>query len=243
MPTVGCEADAIAFTEETTQQQGTVYNPTNMAYDDIGNYSLSTVDDISSIDVKKVQYEHCFVLEKGQRVRVIHTVKRMGSDQSWKLMEIEVHREKYDCKYTGRRELAGCGGGMDLFAVSTPVDIQQEIMKRRGDNASVVWKEQCGVRFTQENGGTGEHIENSQQLQPSPITAATVISDAIDSNAYQVVGLPLKVFSIACMDGNDAELIAGVVLNNDDNLSMRVSRQNVAGGVVVERELLHLSSV
>jgi hypothetical protein len=40
-----------------------------------------------------------------QRLRVIHTLKPLGS--SWSLSEIEVHKESWDADYNGGKELRG----------------------------------------------------------------------------------------------------------------------------------------
>ena len=122
MPTVGCEADAVAFTEEQAANAVIIPPPTpTAAFTAQGDYSiLLTFDDQDM----KGRSEHCFSIgvdarERRQRVRIVQNLQRMGPDKKWKVASLEVHKERWDQPYNRRRELGGCGGGMDPFATET----------------------------------------------------------------------------------------------------------------------------
>ena len=118
MPTVGCEADAIAFTEDGQQLFPADGGSNTIAAD--GSYSTGPLD-LSSTD-HTAAFQHCLGLGQGQRIRVVHKLQRMGTETCWRVAEIEVHREQWDGPWTGKLELSGCGGGMDGFAQSPALD-------------------------------------------------------------------------------------------------------------------------
>lgn len=143
MPTVGCEADAIAFTEEDASSSSSSNSSDasssdagsgqELLYSADGSYSLglALLPAISKDDgPSKFQVEHCFALPTAStataadsssgssrmRVKVVQQFRRDWSTGAWKLDGVDLHREKFDGPYTGKRELAGCGGGQPGIA-------------------------------------------------------------------------------------------------------------------------------
>ena len=134
MPTVGCEADAIAFTEDGQTNR--------FIYSNCGLATQAPTEDVlvneSAFDCKA---EHILTLNEGSRIRFIHLLKRMGPERKWKVNSVEMYVEKRDGPYTGRRELAGCGGGMDPFAkteaMADPVDTVSKFSQDLGKKVSI----------------------------------------------------------------------------------------------------------
>ena len=212
MPTVGCEADAIAFTED----QLAVFTPSTAAITPEGGYTWATVDDISPKDIFKASYEHCFPLTTGQRIRIVHNLKRMGSDSIWKVLSVEIHRERRDGPHTGRRELAGCGGGMDPISQIPALEVAIEL--------SGEWRA-SGMRFVPGNGGS---------MEASEIESTTMVLVGFET----LIGLPLGAWSAVRLDGDTGELISGVVLEDG---RVKLAKQNIIGGKVESAELLVLT--
>ena len=99
MPTVGCEADAIAFTEEKGASSWD-----NSVVTEHGLATKSPGDAISKEDAFDCAAEHIVPLpEDGMRIRIVHLLKRMGPEREWRVQGIEMYLEKRDGPYTGRR--------------------------------------------------------------------------------------------------------------------------------------------
>jgi len=150
MPTVGCEADAIAFTEDG-QTNSFIFSNCGLATQ---NPTEDLLLNESAFDCKA---EHILTLDEGSRIRFIHLLKRMGPERKWKINSIEIYVEKRDGPYTGRRELAGCGGGMDPFAkteamadpVGTVSRFSQDLGKKMGSCDTIIGLPQnCWTSFT-----------------------------------------------------------------------------------------------
>jgi hypothetical protein len=129
MPTVGCEADAIAFTEEATSSSSSSAADSASAAASSGNdLLLAEADGSYSIGplvaltgdstTTRFHVEHCFMLPvtstsatsssssstEKLRVKVVQKFRKNWAVQgAWKLDEIDLHREKYDGPYTGER--------------------------------------------------------------------------------------------------------------------------------------------
>lgn len=199
MPTVGCEADAIAFTEEAD----VIFPLSSGGTSEDGSYCLAPVD-LTSGSVQKSSVEYCFALNDNKRVRVVQILKRMGSDQRWQLSTIEVHSERYDGEYNGRRELAGCGGGMDPFAIESPKAECSEIM-------DPAWR--CtGSRLILNPGGD---VPSKELITNEPLVV----------DIQKVVCLPLKVWSYADISADGSahcKCAAGILLEDGHMLLGRV---------------------
>ncbi|KAH7618930.1 hypothetical protein NADE_005778 [Nannochloris sp. 'desiccata'] len=218
MPTVGCEADAVAFTEDLQA----MFTPGGAAITALGGYSTGPFADLSSKDLFKAQSEHCFPLEAaGQRIRIVHNFKRMGPEGVWKVLSVEVHRERRDGPHNGRRELAGCGGGMDTFS-QTPV---VEISSLKG-----MWKVIEGFRHVAVDG---------QQDAKVGYTAGVDTSTRIDiASLPGLIGLRLGAWSSAQIVGDaDVEIVAGLLLPNG---KMKAVRQSIKNGKLNTTELMTL---
>lgn len=106
MPTVGCEADAIAFTENAGQLFSTALGaqPATVAPD--GAYSAGPAD-ISSPDLRKAAFEHCLALpaldlqQQRMRLRVVQQLRRQAGCGAWQLDSVELHLERCDGRAGG----------------------------------------------------------------------------------------------------------------------------------------------
>lgn len=197
MPTVGCEADAIAFNEEAD----VVFPSRSAAFSDTGSYCFAPID-INSASLQKANIEYCFALPTNKRVRVVQTLRRMGSQQRWQVSTIEVHHERYEGEYTGRRELAGCGGGMDPFATESP---KLDCSELEGNWIG------SGCRLVLNPGGDGQ---SKVSVKDKPV---------VISNIDKIVCLPLRVWSCADMSAEGSGLCnftAGIWLEGCNNMLM-----------------------
>jgi hypothetical protein len=214
MPTVGCEADAIAFTEDQQEAFGRESSDALVTTD--GGYTVAPVG-LKDTGVHTASIEHCFpMISPGQRTRVVHRLKRMGREQSWTLSDVEIHRERRDGPYNGRRELAGCGGGMPAFAMTAALDVA-------GLNGE--WHAR-GVRLLRRDDGSMERIGVEITEWKLPLVDAIVV-------------FPLGVWMAAAVTECGGEFMAGVVMEGDASRA-RVSRQRIENGVLREAELLAL---
>jgi len=212
MPTVGCEADAVAFTEDLQA----MFTPGGAAITAEGAYSTGPSANLSSKEVFKAQSEHCFPLETpDQRIRIVHNFKRMGIEGVWKVFSVEVHSERLDGPFNGRRELTGCGGGMDPFS-QTPV-VETETLKG-------MWKVVEGFR----------HVAGDNQQVTDIDTSASIDIASLPG----LTGLPLNAWSSAQIVGDaDVEIEAGVLLATG---KMKAVRQSIKDGKLSSTDLLTL---
>eukprot|EP00891_Asterochloris_glomerata_P004081 jgi/Astpho2/4081/Aster-x0190 len=122
MPTVGCEADAQAFTEDSRTALRSMQHPdedkTVLA---CGCYSAGPRNLGAAGD--QARFEHCLMINDGERVRIVQELKQDRG--AWKASTVEVHHEKYEEPYTGRNELSGCGGGMSNFGAKPALEQDQ----------------------------------------------------------------------------------------------------------------------
>ena len=122
MPTVGCEADAIAFTENSCSGFD-ITNP-DFFFSGQGLSTCAPGACMSNDSVFDCKFDHIITLSEDKRMRFVHLMKRMGAERQWKVQGIEVHLEKRDGPFTGKRELSGCGGGMNGFAMNESLDVE-----------------------------------------------------------------------------------------------------------------------
>jgi len=114
MPTVGCEADAQTFHEETRRLLESTDEATQHAILSSGSYI--TVSSLDLSDQTKLRLEHCLVTAEKKRIRLVQHVTAAGPSDPWQLSGVEVHHEYFDGPYNGGASLSGCGGGMSNFA-------------------------------------------------------------------------------------------------------------------------------
>ncbi|KAF5840499.1 hypothetical protein DUNSADRAFT_16590 [Dunaliella salina] len=131
MPTVGCEADAVAFTEEAQCTDGGL-----CAVAPDGGYVAGPLQ----LDAEdgRARVEFCLPFapvaqqqgqqmeeQKRERVRVVTRLQVNWLSKRWELGRVEVHKERYDGPFKGQIDLCGCGGGMPGFSQSEPVSHEQ----------------------------------------------------------------------------------------------------------------------
>ena len=221
MPTVGCEADAIAFTEEVPEDL--ILGNSNAFYSSDGLATQSpglVMADEKSFDCKA---EHILSLENDRRIRMVHLLKKMGPERQWRVQGIEVHVEKKDSEYHGRRELTGCGGGMDPFAKTERLSMDE-------------------VATTFE---TGRSIASGFQLDGTIVSGDSWDFRASVAEGMTVVGLPKQCWTaFSCRQGEDGRvalrILAGAL--EDDGKSMVVASQSSLDGVIAEAALLKVTA-
>eukprot|EP00889_Picochlorum_renovo_P000492 jgi/Picre1/27522/NNA_000489.t1 len=92
MPTVGCEADAIAFTEEARRDFG--FDCKNCVFEERGLATRSPGDAIADEKSFDCKAEHILTIGQGERIRMVHLLKRMGPEREWRVQGVEVYVEK-----------------------------------------------------------------------------------------------------------------------------------------------------
>jgi hypothetical protein len=129
MPTVGCEADAVAFTEDRQAIFWGAASEASLTED--GGYNCGPAADAftNRNEICSAAMEACIPLfrDPKERVRIIHILKRFNGHSPWSVSAIEVHKERWDGPYSGKRELSGCGGGMNGFSQHTKLSVQEKL--------------------------------------------------------------------------------------------------------------------
>lgn len=214
MPTVGCEADAVAFTEEkgATTWENSVISIHGLA-------TKSPGVSISQVDAFDCTAEHIIPLEDDKRIRIVHLLKKMGPERQWRVQGIEIYFEKRDGPYTGRRELAGCGGGLDPFATTEPTPLESLSMFTADTSKA------HGVRFVTDS-------------RTDIIDTPWGFLDNVDPSTF--VGLPKNcwtTFSCETHDGETSIFLQTGVLSSDGT-SMTLVQQKSINGILCNAELL-----
>lgn len=228
MPTVGCEADAVAFTEEAS----TVAAPSG---DGSTAEALVTLPDGSysagpaSFDAKeasKLRFEACFAMPglstegtlqhsstaggtngspPRYRIKVAQNLQRNWMDGSWRLASVELHREKYDGPFTGRKELAGCGGGQPAIS-KLPAAADEQLQGS--------WAPHPGAASEAARGGAGA-------AAAGPTAGGSAI----------ITKLPLGAWSVVRVDGaGDLVVEAGALAEGGQR--RQVASRSYSGGCV-----------
>ncbi|KAF6253932.1 hypothetical protein COO60DRAFT_1666870 [Scenedesmus sp. NREL 46B-D3] len=259
MPTVGCEADAIAFTEE---QSGSSSSSSSSSSDadgtaaaDAGVLLVASADGSYSTgpatwpaaDKKhptQVQLEHCFVLPQQQqtgpqqqqqqqqqqprfRVKVVQNFKRAwGPAGGWRLTGIDLHREKYDGPYTGKRDLAGCGGGQSGIAQQPALQPQQLAGNWAAATAAAAGADaapQPSQLLLVGSGGTAAAGAVASCFDASGAAAGGVVAALLPLGAWSAVDIN--------DEGRLRRAEAGVLLEGGGKRLVSVRRYSVAGDV------------
>mmetsp|Transcript_29004 Transcript_29004/g.72804 ORF Transcript_29004/g.72804 Transcript_29004/m.72804 type:complete len:376 (-) Transcript_29004:601-1728(-) len=114
MPTVGCEADAVAFVEESHQAlkapDGRGGEAKTISPE--GSYSLGprVLGADGGNGFEKHRVEACLAGPDKERVRVVYTVQRRDGGSPWKVFALDVFKEMYVGEYEGGTDLRACGG-------------------------------------------------------------------------------------------------------------------------------------
>jgi hypothetical protein len=236
MPTVGCEADAIAFTEES-QLLFSSSSCSEAAITADGAYSCGPDVDLMSQDpaVAKASLEVCIPVgndikraNKPQRIRVVFVLKRASVDSNWYIEGIELHKERWDAPFNGRRELAGCGGGMDPMAQGEKLKLDEVSLF---SSSSLEWKVVDGVVY--ESGCVLKETEEGRAWE-------MVKESDKEKEGWVVVGLPLGCWA-AWRVGHETSVVeveVGVLLA--EGKRMRVGKRKVSNSVAVEASMLSL---
>ncbi|EFN58401.1 hypothetical protein CHLNCDRAFT_140331 [Chlorella variabilis] len=221
MPTVGCEADAIAYTQAACKlfQSSTDTGAATVAPD--GSYSQGP-HDISAADCTKAALEQCLVVEpRRRRLRVVHNLRRTGGEGRWVLDSVEVHNERYDSPYRGKVELSGCGGGMKAFAGD---------QRLAAEAVQGSW-EASGVRYSVDGDASGQC--SREAVSGEGWSAEDVVATGLLLH-------PLQAWSACDIRGEDVTVTAGVLLDEGGS-SMAVATRRLVAGRLVAAELLTLT--
>lgn len=95
---VGCEADAIAYTQDARQLFSTAAAGLPPTVSPNGSYSTGPCD-VSAADCHKAAFEACLMLPcqpgaQQHRLRVVHNLARLGAEACWQLQDVELHSER-----------------------------------------------------------------------------------------------------------------------------------------------------
>ena len=124
MPTVGCEADAVAFEEDSASVPLDLTGPLIPGAD--GSYVLAPLA-LSSLNSLKVVMEHCLPCDVSSsgtsdtamqsRFRVEHELRNWTTKPlGWSLDRVHVYHEEYEGPFNGGTELFACGAGSRLLS-------------------------------------------------------------------------------------------------------------------------------
>ena len=104
IPTVGCEADAVAFEEEGCKDRA---GPIPVHYLENGSFCIAPSEISAS---SKWEVHHCLVnVPKEERLRIVQKLNNRP-DGSIVLQDLEVVLERFEEEYNGKPLLNGCGG-------------------------------------------------------------------------------------------------------------------------------------
>lgn len=151
MPTVGCEADAQTFLQESRSLFEAP--PADSSHSVLRNGTYSTSNCLSLSDAQALRCEHCIMLGEQHRIRLVQHLTSAKATEPWQLASVELHHERYDQPYNAGAQLSGCGGGMNNFAEHDTLDasrLQQE------------WNLQSSSSFDMSSSGSAQP---SQALQ------------------------------------------------------------------------------
>eukprot|EP01024_Parvocaulis_polyphysoides_P001197 TRINITY_DN10330_c0_g1_i1.p1 TRINITY_DN10330_c0_g1~~TRINITY_DN10330_c0_g1_i1.p1 ORF type:complete len:264 (-),score=52.58 TRINITY_DN10330_c0_g1_i1:299-1090(-) len=195
LPTVGCEADAIAFVEEEKHILRSSQPGQDKTVLQNGSYS-SGPPKISDED-KKFTLQHCLITGEKTRVRFFHNFTRPNPDQKWRLLNLEVIKEQFEQPYHGKMDLGGCGGGMPQFSNKERLNEK----KLQGQ-----WKKGVGVGMGFEyNADLGYHV----------IGGVDDEKWSGDASQGDVICLPEDMWSRVYFSEIGIEIESGVYLTDD----------------------------
>lgn len=237
MPTVGCEADAIAFTEEqcgssssssSSTLGGSTPGSTLLIAKRDGSYNTGPRLWPQDEKVTTMQIEHCLVLPQEEkssqlrfRVKIVQNFKRAWTaGRPWRLVSIDLHKEKYDGPYTGKRELAGCGGGQP--GIAQQPHLAAQMLAGSWQTCTDASTSQPDTILVDSSGGTCKHISSQSvgseprplELQDDAGTGAVSASSANSDELVITTLLPLQAWSMVRLSapGKVSEVAAGVLL-------------------------------
>ncbi|GIL54250.1 hypothetical protein Vafri_9826 [Volvox africanus] len=123
MPTVGCEADAIAYVEEAEDvwkaDGGSLVKPVTPA----GGYVAAPAKLAG-----RTKVEVCLAAPASQtRLRATLTLMQHWESKQWQVTFVDLSRETYDGPFNGGVELSGCAGGGKPFA-KEPVTLPEQLI-------------------------------------------------------------------------------------------------------------------
>jgi len=187
MPTVGCEADAVAYVDETVKalksEDDKTWEAKTIAAD--GSYSIGTRVLASDGDgFMKHRIEACMAVDK-ERVRVVWDIRRRDAESAWKVMNIDLFKEELVSEYMGGTELRSCGGSVG-FGAKPRLD---------ADAGNGLWRATAGTAYT---------CGKDQAFRCATFEAREQELDVAD-----VVCLPLSVWSRVTVSGNDVLVESG----------------------------------
>lgn len=220
-PTVGCEADAIAFEEELVVGLRSAaerhWEDKTILRD--GSYTMGPRELPTEAPMR---LELCLGAThsttasqeppKRQRVRLVYSLGQAGGQ--WQVQQLHISRERFDRVQDGRRELAGCGGGLPAFASGPRAEREQVVA--RG------WQAAQGAVYEVDEGGAFRLAGRQPQQGAS-------WSCACGEPAVQL--LPLGLWSSVSGQGGDLVVEAGILL--EDAATRRVAGRRFAAGKLV----------
>lgn len=218
LPTVGCEADAIAFKEDLQTALNSRDQQDNPILAD-GSYfagPASFSPDDSALKLEFVLPTSPESAEGPARTRVrvvIHLTQYSPHNMSPE--KIDLHRERWDGAYNPNLQLSGCGGGMSGFA--------------KGEKASVSDARSEGWRLLQ--GGSWQWSEEQQKLRKSDKCDVGVLPAS-------AIGLPLQ--SCVAVESSGSNIVAHVAVQLNERLRRHASASYNSGrlaGVALATEV------
>ncbi|GIL74009.1 hypothetical protein Vretimale_5059 [Volvox reticuliferus] len=196
MPTVGCEADAIAYVEEAEDvwkaDGGSPVKPVTPS----GGYIAAPAKLAG-----KAKVEVCLAAPASQtRLRATLTLMQHWESKQWQVTFVDLSRETYDGPFNGGVELSGCAGGGKPFA-KEPVTSSEQL--------SGHWTATDVYRYSKSSDTTGR-LE--LQLATEQGSAASVAS----VEGSTTILLPLGAWVSCAAAGSEVRIVVGALRGDSE---------------------------
>mmetsp|Transcript_36386 Transcript_36386/g.102786 ORF Transcript_36386/g.102786 Transcript_36386/m.102786 type:complete len:364 (-) Transcript_36386:111-1202(-) len=196
MPVVGCEADAVAYVEDSTEslrsEEGLKWEAKTITEE--GSYSIGPRILAQEGDaLMKHRIEACLAGPDGWRVRMVYDLQRKDAMSPWKVLNLDVFKEEYVGEYEGGTDLRACGG-----AVGWGDKPRTEVADVTSDD----WKFVSGAAYT----CRGEDLAFVECEVPERTTRSETVG---------LVCLPLRMWSRVMIDDGDVLLESGWICSQD----------------------------
>ncbi|MEW5318748.1 MAG: hypothetical protein WDW38_009943 [Sanguina aurantia] len=226
MPTVGCEADAVAFMEEASSLWQDLDGPGGeLPVLENGSYfSGSRLLQPGPTPSKAAALEMCLAAADGRsRTRILHRLgpaTAAAPSHSYSLLSIEIHKERWDSPYrNGEVELTQCGGAQPAFATSPKLKAE-ELHGQWVPSSGAAYKwcavDPAGGASSAGDGGAAKEVGRLLQVDAGEDSHRPSAAE----HDSQTVLLPLGCWTRVDTSGGDGSLsvVCGVHISSEQRL-------------------------
>eukprot|EP00958_Prasinococcus_capsulatus_P011563 scaffold1146_cov399-Prasinococcus_capsulatus_cf.AAC.52 len=221
LPTVGCEADAIAFEEETqiTLRDSSIPTKSSCFFLLDGAYSAGpdVLERTSKNECKgKYRLEACFPLtnpgdepQQPERMRVVTALKWNDRRSMFAFDSVELYREvRTSTQYDGGASLSGCGGGaVESFVKSPRLEVDSVLPVE--PESLAVWRVRQSTTFSADvrnaDGSFARQVSSSHQTPYSSGTGAAGLASLQSLVAESGLAREQAFSVLTCRDGSSGD--------------------------------------